>query len=99
MGNDVFTFTHQSIFTAISEALGPGRTEGIPRILLRVLFWGQGLWWVFLAARGLSLVVAPELGLLFVAAHGFLVAVVHLAVEMGSSHMGFSSCSSQALEG
>lgn len=30
MGNDVFEFTLQSIFTAISKALGPGRMEGLP---------------------------------------------------------------------
>lgn len=33
MGNDVFEFTPQSTFTAISEALGPGRMEGFPPIL------------------------------------------------------------------
>ena len=42
--------------------------------------------------------MAPEPGGLSVAACGLLVAVVPLAVEMGSKHMGFSSCSSQVPE-
>lgn len=33
MGNDVFEFTPQSTFTAISEAPGPGRMEGVPPML------------------------------------------------------------------
>lgn len=33
MGNDVFDFTPQSTFPAISKALGPGRMEGFPPIL------------------------------------------------------------------
>ena len=42
-------------------------------------FW---LCWVFVAARGLSL-VAPSGGLLFVVVHGFLITVASLAVEHG----------------
>ena len=42
-----------------------------------LFFW---LHWVFVAARGLSL-VAVSWGLLFVAVHGLLIAVASLVVE------------------
>ena len=54
-----------------------------------IYFW---LRWVFIAARGLSLVVASG-GLLFIAVHGLL-----LIRSTGSRRMGFSSCGSRALE-
>ena len=44
-----------------------------------IYFW---LRWVFIAARGLSL-VAGERGLLFVAVHGLLIAVASPVVEHG----------------
>lgn len=62
------------------------------------MFWGQGLWWVFAAARGLLLSAAPEPGLLLAAACGLLAAVLPLAAETGSRHRGLSGCSSKALE-
>ena len=47
--------------------------------LIKKNFW---LRWVFIAARGLSLVVASG-GLLFVAVHGLLIVVASLVVEHG----------------
>ena len=55
-------------------------------------FW---LYWVFLAARGLPLVVASR-GYSVVAEHGLLLAVTSLVAESGSRHTGFSSCGSLA---
>ena len=48
-------------------------------ILFIYYFW---LRWVFIAARGLSLVVASG-GLLFVVVHGLLIAVASLVTEHG----------------
>ena len=48
-------------------------------ILFIYYFW---LRWVFIAARGLSLVVASR-GLLFVVVHGLLIAVASLVTEHG----------------
>ena len=46
---------------------------------LFIYFW---LHWVFIAAHGLSLVVASGV-ILFVSMHGLLIAVASLAVEQG----------------
>ena len=53
-------------------------------IYLFIYFW---LCWVFVAARGLSLVVVSG-GLLFVAVHGLLIAVASLVAEHGLYTLG-----------
>ena len=53
--------------------------------------------YLFLAALGLrcrawAFSSCSEPGLLFVVAHGLLIAVASLVAEHGSRHVGFSSC-------
>ena len=61
---------------------------------LFVLFW---LHWVFVAARGLSLVVASG-GYSLLWCAGFSLRWLLLLQSTGSRHAGFSSCGSRALE-
>ena len=57
-------------------------------------FW---LRWVFVAARGLSLVAASG-GLLSIVVRGLLIAVASLVAEHGLQVCGLGSCGSRALE-
>ena len=61
---------------------------------LFIYFW---LCWVFIAARGLSLVMASR-GYSLLWCSGFSLRWLLLLRSMGSRHAGFSSCGSQALE-
>ena len=62
------------------------------KINLFIYFW---LRWVFVAARGLSL-VAVSGGLSLLRCVGFSLQWLLLLQSMGSRHTGFSSCSMQA---
>ena len=55
-------------------------------------FW---LCWVFVAVKGLSLVVVSR-GYSLVAMLGFLIVVASLVVERGLWSVGFSNCGTQA---
>ena len=61
-------------------------------INLFIYFW---LRWVFVAARGLSLVAASG-GYSSLLCVGFSLRWLLLLQSMGSRHAGFSSCSTQA---
>ena len=63
-------------------------------IYLFIYFW---LRWVFVAARGLSLVVASR-GYSSLQCTGFSLQWLLLLRSMGSRRAGFSSCGSRALE-
>ena len=63
-------------------------------IYLFIYFW---LSWVFIAARGLSLVVASG-GYSLLQCVGFSLLWLLLLRSMGSRSVGFSSCGTRALE-
>ena len=63
-------------------------------INLFIYFW---LHWVFIAARGLSLVVVSG-GYSLLRCVGFSLRWLLLLQSMGSRHAGFSSCGEWALE-
>ena len=63
-------------------------------IYLFIYFW---LHWVFVAAHGLSLVVVSG-GYSSLQCTGFSLRWLLFLWSMGSRHVGFSSCCSQALE-
>ena len=90
--HDFIAFDHSPFHSPSSQAKGP--LDFFFLVNLFIYFW---LCWVFVAARGLSL-VAASWGYSSLRCAGISLWWLLLLRSMGSRCVGFSSCGSQALE-